>query len=57
MRDLPTQGLNLGLPHCRHTLHHLSHQGTPSKKITLQKQAITTYILPRFYGIEEKIEY
>ena len=26
----PTQGLNLGLPHCRQTLYHLSHQGTPS---------------------------
>ena len=25
----PTQGLNLGLPHCRQTLYHLSHQGSP----------------------------
>ena len=25
--QLPTQGLNPGLPHCRQTLHHLSHQG------------------------------
>ena len=24
-----TQGLNLGLPHCRQTLYHLSHQGSP----------------------------
>ena len=24
----PTQGLNPGLPHCRHTLYHLSHQGS-----------------------------
>ena len=24
----PTQGLNLGLPHCRQTLYHLSHQGS-----------------------------
>ena len=24
-----TQGLNLGLPHCRHTLYHLSHLGSP----------------------------
>ena len=23
-----TQGLNLGLPHCRQTLYHLSHQGS-----------------------------
>ena len=25
----PTQGLNLGLPHCRQILYHLSHQGSP----------------------------
>ena len=25
-----TQGLNLGLPHCRQTFYHLSHQGSPS---------------------------
>ena len=24
----PTQGLNLGLPHCRQILYHLSHQGS-----------------------------
>ena len=28
--DLPDQGLNLGLQHCRHILYYLSHQGTPS---------------------------
>ena len=26
----PTQGLNLGLLHCRQILYHLSHQGNPS---------------------------
>ena len=26
----PTQGSNLGLPHCRQMLYHLSHQGSPS---------------------------
>ena len=26
----PTQGLNPGLPHCRLTLYHLSHQESPS---------------------------
>ena len=25
----PTQGSNPGLLHCRQTLYHLSHQGTP----------------------------
>ena len=27
----PTQGLNLGLLHCRQFLYHLSHQGSPLK--------------------------
>ena len=27
--DLPEQGLNLGLPHCRQTLYHLNHQRSP----------------------------
>ena len=26
-----TQGLNPGLPHCRQTLYHLSHQGSPGE--------------------------
>ena len=26
----PIQGLNLGLPHCRQILYHMSHQGSPS---------------------------
>ena len=29
----PTQGLNPGLPHCRQTLYHLSHQGSPTSQI------------------------
>ena len=27
----PTQGSNLGLPHCRQMLYHLSHQGSPQR--------------------------
>ena len=27
----PTQGLNLGLPHCRQMLYHLSHQGSQNR--------------------------
>ena len=30
-----TQGLNLGLLHCRQILYHLSHQGSPDKIISL----------------------
>ena len=29
----PTQGSNLGLLHCRRILYHLSHQGSPPKKL------------------------
>ena len=33
----PTQGSNPGLPHCRQTLYHLSHQGSPvGYKINVQ---------------------
>ena len=35
----PTQRLNLGLPHCRQTLYHLSHQGSPS----FSKEAVKDY--------------
>ena len=28
----PTQELNPGLPHCRQTLYHLSHQGSTNKE-------------------------
>ena len=28
-----TQGLNLGLPHCRQIIYHLSHQGKPSSGV------------------------
>ena len=30
----PTQGSNLGLPHCTCVLHHLSHQGSPGVPFT-----------------------
>ena len=32
-RIFPTQGSNLGLPHCRQTLYHLNHQGSPSTNL------------------------
>ena len=31
-RIFPTQGLNLGLPHCRQTLYRLSYQGNSSNR-------------------------
>ena len=35
--DLPNQGLNLGLPHCRQMLYHLSHQGSQRTEVTSEK--------------------
>ena len=34
----PTQGLNPGLPHCRQTLYHLSHQGRSKIREKLKKR-------------------
>ena len=34
----PTQGSNLGLPHCRQILYHLSHQGTEGGTFLMEKQ-------------------
>ena len=34
----PTQGLNLGLPHCRQTLYYLSYQGSPKLAIPQYKR-------------------
>ena len=36
-RIFPTQGSNLGLPHCRQTLYHPSHQGSPINTIGYSK--------------------
>ena len=35
----PTQGLNPGLPHCRQTLYHLNHQGSPGSTRQSSKPA------------------
>ena len=54
----PTQGLNLGLPHCRQTLYHLSHQGkTPvSRKDSVKPGAHLTAKKIFGGGIKEDIE-
>ena len=36
-RIFPTQGLNLGLLHCRQMLYHLSHQGSQRTEVTSEK--------------------
>ena len=40
-----TQGSNLGLSHCRQTLYHLSHQGSP--KVSPSQVFLSTLCLPR----------
>ena len=37
----PNQGLNPGLPHCRQTLYHLSHQGSPPHLFNSYFQGMT----------------
>ena len=38
-----TQGLNLGLLHCRQTLYHLSDQGSPKRYLELQENLALEY--------------
>ena len=39
----PTQGLNLGLPHCRQVLYCLSHQASKKKKKEIKKIVKTSF--------------
>ena len=45
----PTQGLNLGLPHCRQMLYHLSHQGSPVYQLC--KNVFQSRMAIAFYGV------
>ena len=45
-RVFPTQGSNPGLLHCRQTLYHLSHQGSPIKWIHMKTNK--NFCLPSF---------
>ena len=40
-----TQGSNPGLPHCRQTLYHLSHQGSPTKTKQCRKKNSCPFLL------------
>ena len=42
----PTQGLNLGLPHCRKMLYHLSHQGSQINSAGTHKKVYHQYKVP-----------
>ena len=50
----PTQGLNLGLPQCRQTLHRLSHQGSPFN-YQPGREVIPAPILRKLYSV--KVDY
>ena len=39
--NLPTEGSNPGLPHCRQTLYHLSHQESQSQRKAMPKSVET----------------
>ena len=52
--DLPTQGLNSGLPHCRQTLYHLSHRGSHPLLISIlnsSKTLVSTWALHSVYTV------
>ena len=40
----PTQGSNLGHPHCRQTLHRLSHQGSPYHDLSTENNRTVTKV-------------
>ena len=44
-----TQGLNLGLPHCRQILYHLSHQGRGSKEM------LYSFLFPKGLGSRQSL--
>ena len=41
----PTQGSNQGFPHCRQTLYHLSHMGSPVKENMFLKNPRTNKLI------------
>ena len=41
----PFQGSNPGLPHCRHVLYHLNHQGSPYQASRVRKIRMKAEIL------------
>ena len=43
----PTQGLNLGLLHCRRILYHLSHQGNPQYDFSTQQFILIFFFLSK----------
>ena len=53
----PTQGLNPGLLHCRQTLHHLSHQGSPMVKQTTALRKYSSGVVFFFFQTPIKISF
>ena len=47
----PTQGSNLGLPHCRQTLYHLSHQGTGKLSQIKNIDRIISFFVPEHHAL------
>ena len=51
----PTQGSNLGLLHCRQTLYCLSHQGSPSWRLTVPKTIKTMLVRPLMTNFKKTV--
>ena len=51
-----SQGLNLGFPHCRQTLYHLSHQGSPNPT-NIRLNQLKLLIFDYFWPIHRAISY
>ena len=48
----PTQGSNPGLPHCRQTLYHLSHQGSPFLTAAAAAESLVVSDSVRPHGLQ-----
>ena len=51
-----TQGSNAGLPHCKQSLYHLSHQGKPFTSHSLQKTLLSFILNERIKERKKKSE-
>ena len=52
----PTQGLDLGLPHCRQMLYRLSHQGSPLKALSVGGKSFPKLSLPFSLALRSGLE-
>ena len=51
----PTQVLNPGLPHCRQTLYHLSHQGSPAYEVIPSSRSAASLLMFHDDGVGDSV--